>query len=156
MKWQEMPEGKEKYAAYLCSREWSVLKQAVHDRADGMCERCLTRPIGSVHHMTYARKYSEKLADLQGLCSGCHEFIHGKTNIDPREIEERESRPMRVFSRESDLYVDLGAYVVPLQTSLALSIWKGLCDPGDVRAVVESAIRVGIAMRDQDQEATDG
>lgn len=29
MDWKKMPEGKEKYAAYLCSREWSVLKEAV-------------------------------------------------------------------------------------------------------------------------------
>jgi hypothetical protein len=36
-----------------------------------------------VHHLTYERKYHERLEDLQGLCEGCHEFTHGKRNRDP-------------------------------------------------------------------------
>jgi hypothetical protein len=36
-----------------------------------------------VHHLTYARKYAEKLDDLAGWCNACHEFTHGKTDVDP-------------------------------------------------------------------------
>ena len=83
MRWQDMPEGKEKYAAYLCSREWSVLKEAVRYRSAGICERCSANLMDHVHHLTYARKYNEDLGDLQACCKACHEFIHGKDNADP-------------------------------------------------------------------------
>lgn len=73
----------ERYQRYLASREWAVLKRAVHERAGGKCERCRFHPINQVHHLTYIRKYAERLDDLQGLCVGCHEFIHAKTDQDP-------------------------------------------------------------------------
>jgi len=148
--WTEITDDREKYAAYLCSREWSVLKQAVHDRAYGLCERCHTRKIDAVHHLTYARKYAEDVKDLQGLCKGCHEFTHAKSSVDPCDVEEREGRALRVFSRQGDLYVDLGDYVCSLDASIAISVWKGLCTAEDVRSVVEHALRIGQQMRDED------
>lgn len=81
--WKKLEDGKEKYQLYLCSREWSVLKESVHERAGGICERCRMNPIDAVHHLTYARKYCERLDDLQGTCRPCHQFIHGKIDIDP-------------------------------------------------------------------------
>lgn len=89
MDWKRMPEGKEKYAAYLCSREWSVLKEAVKERSGGVCERCTVNKMDHVHHLTYARKYGEQLNDLQACCKHCHEFIHGKSDVDPAD-----SRPV--------------------------------------------------------------
>jgi len=83
MRWQDMKDGKEKYAAYLCSREWSVLKEAVRERSGGVCERCTVTEMDHVHHLTYARKYRERLEDLQACCKQCHEFIHGKSEFDP-------------------------------------------------------------------------
>lgn len=83
MRWQSMPEGKEKYAAYLCSREWSVLKEKVRHRSAGVCERCHMHPMDHVHHLTYKRKYNERLDDLQACCKPCHEFIHAKSDQDP-------------------------------------------------------------------------
>ena len=83
MRWQDMTEGKEKYAAYLCSREWSVLKEAVKHRSRGFCERCTVNPMDHVHHLTYKRKYAERLEDLQACCKQCHEFIHAKSERDP-------------------------------------------------------------------------
>jgi len=83
MRWQEMTEGKEKYAAYLCSREWSVLKEAVKDRSNGLCERCSVNAMDHVHHLTYKRKYEERLSDLQACCRQCHDFIHAKSEFDP-------------------------------------------------------------------------
>lgn len=83
MHWKRMPEGKEKYSAYLCSRDWAVLKEAVADRSGGICERCTVNPMDHVHHLTYARKYAERLEDLQACCKQCHEFIHAKSDSDP-------------------------------------------------------------------------
>ncbi len=87
MNWKKMPDGKEKYAAYLCSREWSVLKEAVKDRSGGMCERCTINRMDHVHHLTYARKYAERLEDLQACCKPCHDFIHGKSDYDPADLK---------------------------------------------------------------------
>lgn len=83
--WRDITDGREKYAAYLCSREWGLLREAVHERADGICERCKKNPIDHVHHLTYARKYEERLSDLQGRCKECHEYGHGRSDIDPSE-----------------------------------------------------------------------
>jgi hypothetical protein len=83
MRWQDMPEGKEKYSAYLCGREWAVLKEQVKSRSGGMCERCNVNPMDHVHHLTYKRKYAESLTDLQACCKQCHEFIHAKSDRDP-------------------------------------------------------------------------
>ncbi len=82
--WKTMKDGREKYGRYLASREWALLKEQVHKRADGKCERCRINPIDAVHHLTYVRKYQEDLADLQAICKPCHEFTHGKSDYDPR------------------------------------------------------------------------
>jgi hypothetical protein len=84
MSWQAIASDKEKYQAYLCSREWCARREAVRKRSDGKCERCRVNEMDHVHHLTYARKYDEPLDDLQALCKQCHEFTHGKSNHDPR------------------------------------------------------------------------
>lgn len=81
--WRTIKDDKEKYQAYLCSREWAELRMAVIDRANGKCERCYRDKIQCVHHLTYARKYDEGMEDLQGLCDACHSFIHGRSDVDP-------------------------------------------------------------------------
>lgn len=81
--WRSIADDREKYQAYLCSREWAEKKKAVHERAKDKCERCGVMPIDAVHHLTYARKYNEQLEDLQAICQPCHNFTHGKTNFDP-------------------------------------------------------------------------
>lgn len=85
MRWQGMKDDKKKYAAYLCSREWAVLKEAVKRRSGGVCERCMVNPMDHVHHLTYERKYAEELDDLQACCKQCHEFIHAKSDVDPAD-----------------------------------------------------------------------
>ncbi len=85
--WRSISDDKEKYAAYLCSVEWGRLRRAVTDRANGVCERCIASPMQSVHHLTYIRKYAEWLEDLQAVCGGCHEFIHGHSQIDPARCQ---------------------------------------------------------------------
>lgn len=91
--WKDIEgDSKEKYGLYLCSREWSELKEQVHARAGGTCERCKKNPIDAVHHLTYRRKYSELLDDLQGICDGCHKYTHGKSNVDPASTEDRKQK----------------------------------------------------------------
>jgi len=87
--WRSITDDKEKYAAYLCSREWNVLREAVHKRAGGKCERCKVLPIAAVHHLTYERKYREDMEDLQAICTPCHEFTHGKSDLDPNSYTWR-------------------------------------------------------------------
>jgi hypothetical protein len=74
---------KEKYQAYLCSREWSEKREKVRKRAGGNCERCRVFPMDACHHLTYERKYNELLEDLQASCDFCHQFTHGKSDFDP-------------------------------------------------------------------------
>jgi hypothetical protein len=83
MDWKSMPDGKEKYQAYLCSREWGLKKEAVRKRCGGICERCCVNAMDHVHHLTYARKYNELLEELRALCKPCHDFTHGKSHYDP-------------------------------------------------------------------------
>lgn len=81
--WKEISNEKEKYQAYLCSREWSEKRESVRDRASNKCERCKIFPMDACHHLTYARKYNEELEDLQAICNNCHKFTHGKSDYDP-------------------------------------------------------------------------
>jgi hypothetical protein len=83
MEWKKMPDGKEKYCAYLCSREWKLKVNKIKVRSKGNCERCKKNKSSQVHHLTYIRIYKEKLTDLQDLCEGCHKYVSGKSNIDP-------------------------------------------------------------------------
>ncbi len=74
---------RDKYGAYLASREWWLKREAVMKRAKGICERCKRHKARAVHHINYARVYNELLTDLQAICPGCHDFIHAKSNKDP-------------------------------------------------------------------------
>jgi hypothetical protein len=92
MSWQAIASDKEKYQAYLCSREWGLLRESVRKRSGGKCERCLVNDMDHVHHLTYERKYEERLNDLQALCRACHEFTHGRSHRDPAAL-----RPVYIF-----------------------------------------------------------
>jgi hypothetical protein len=73
----------ERYIEYLNSKEWKAKLKAVKERCSNICERCHRYLVDDVHHLTYERVYNESLEDLQGLCAGCHEFLHSHTGIDP-------------------------------------------------------------------------
>jgi Fe-S cluster assembly scaffold protein SufB len=64
------------------------LRRQVLDRCGGICERCDSNRADCVHHLTYARKYSERLEDLAGWCNACHEFTHGKCDFDPAVVAQ--------------------------------------------------------------------
>lgn len=87
MDWRDITDEKEKYAAYLCSREWSEKREAVRKRSRDKCERCRVLSMDACHHVTYKRKYNETLEDLQGICNSCHEFTHGKNTFDPKKYK---------------------------------------------------------------------
>jgi hypothetical protein len=95
--WKTMDEGSSKYNAYLCSREWAKLKRAVRKRSGGTCERCGDNPAEYVHHLTYEHKYNEQLDELSHWCQGCHDFTHGKIDVDPAEPKEKPTALSRRF-----------------------------------------------------------
>lgn len=71
------------YGAYLASREWGILREQVRERSGGKCERCKRGDHQDTHHLTYERIGHERLEDLLGVCRQCHEFLSGKTDVDP-------------------------------------------------------------------------
>lgn len=85
--WRTITDEKEKYQAYLCSREWAEKREAVRERAKGKCERCNFFPMEACHHLTYARKFDESLEDLASICNLCHSFTHGKGDLDPCQFK---------------------------------------------------------------------
>lgn len=76
---------REEYLEYLSSRVWKSKVAAVKKRCGNVCERCHKFLVDDVHHLTYERIHEERLEDLQGLCVGCHSFLHGNRGIDPLE-----------------------------------------------------------------------
>ncbi len=87
--WRQIRDDREKYKAYLCSRDWALLRNAVRARCGGKCERCGVNDMECVHHLTYARKYDERIEDLAGWCNACHEFTHGKSDKDPAAAQSK-------------------------------------------------------------------
>lgn len=87
----------EKYSAYLCSREWGLLRKSVNERSGGVCERCFWQPAYAVHHKTYKRKYHEHLSDLVHLCEACHDYTHGHGSIDP--VQQSNEFDARTWSK---------------------------------------------------------
>ncbi len=78
---------KSDYHKYLASREWALKKEAVRKRSGGICERCHYGKYQQTHHLTYEHIGDEPLSELLGVCSDCHKFISGKTDLDPASVE---------------------------------------------------------------------
>ena len=71
---------------YYRSRPWLRRCRLIHHRGQGTCERCRRAPMRHVHHLRYDRLYNERLTDLWGVCVGCHKYLHGFSDIDPRTL----------------------------------------------------------------------
>ena len=71
------PADRARYLEHLQSPRWSELRRQVYLRAGGICEGCGKRPIAEVHHLSYEHLGNEFLWELKGLCSPCHERLHG-------------------------------------------------------------------------------
>jgi len=92
------------YHKYLASREWALLKRAVHERSGGKCERrhwvlvservekptWVAPPQAAVHHLTYERIGREELDDLLAVCQPCHDYLSGMTDHDPVQLTPTE------------------------------------------------------------------
>ena len=129
--WRSISDDREKYQAYLCSREWAERREAVRKRAGDKCERCNVLPMTAVHHLTYVRKYDEPIEDLQAICRQCHEFTHGKSGFDPLEwrsllswLSSNDKPPMPMelllgLSDESSLSTELEECVRGIRMLLA-------------------------------------
>jgi hypothetical protein len=71
------------YQQYLASREWRVKRKEVIERQNGICQRCGSRPIENVHHITYENLGREDPDDLIGVCLPCHEYLAAERDDDP-------------------------------------------------------------------------
>ena len=91
------------YKQYLASREWRVKRKEVIEDRGGICERCASRPIQNVHHLTYKRVGQEHTNDLMGLCRPCHEYLAAVRDVDPalediqHWIEKYGLRPAKIW-----------------------------------------------------------
>lgn len=101
MTWQKLEDRREKYRAYLASREWAEKRDAVIQRANGVCERCQLSKVEEVHHLTYERLYDEPLDDLQGLCSSCHQFVGNHSDYDPAGLSAFRTPPRNLDAEKA-------------------------------------------------------
>ena len=105
--WKDLPDGNEKRHAYMASREWALLKEAVKKRSGGTCEHCHRVPGTQTHHRTYARLYAERLEDLLHVCEPCHLFLSGKADRPARRTAVPSAyRPRVVPDPEPDARLD--------------------------------------------------
>jgi 5-methylcytosine-specific restriction endonuclease McrA len=65
------------YKQYLQSPQWQAKRRKILHRAGYRCELCRKAKPLQVHHLTYERKFRERLGDLQAVCDRCHRRIHG-------------------------------------------------------------------------------
>ena len=71
---------REKYLAYLDSKEWKSLRNEIKTERGNKCEICHI-PAGKGvildgHHLTYVRLFCELKTDIQIVCRDCHKKIH--------------------------------------------------------------------------------
>lgn len=70
------PRNRSDYDDYLRSDAWKRRAAKVMQRAGHVCEGCLSKPAGHVHHLTYAHLGQEFAFELIALCSACHSRVH--------------------------------------------------------------------------------
>jgi 5-methylcytosine-specific restriction endonuclease McrA len=66
------------YDQYLLSNEWLQRRRLVLQRANGICEGCLSEPATQVHHLTYDHAGAEFAWELVAICDYCHTRFHDK------------------------------------------------------------------------------
>lgn len=64
------------YRAYLSSSDWALKRDAVMERAEGLCEGCRARPATEIHHLSYDHVGDEFLWELAAVCRPCHDRWH--------------------------------------------------------------------------------
>jgi hypothetical protein len=61
---------------YLSTPEWWGKREAVIERASGLCEGCRAAQAVQVHHLSYEHWRDESLWELVAVCLDCHERAH--------------------------------------------------------------------------------
>lgn len=68
------------YQRYLLSQHWQNFRLAVLVIGGGQCARCWT-VADEVHHLNYNKWWSERLCDVEPLCSECHRKEHSNGEV---------------------------------------------------------------------------
>lgn len=123
MNWQDLPDGKEKYQAYLCSQEWWQQRNAVMRRCSGQCEKCNRRSADHVHHLTYIRKYCERLDDLMAVCVACHDSIHKPAELEFKELDSARNKICPLAREWLELWF-VSVAVRPLMKERFCNTWE--------------------------------
>lgn len=76
-----------RYEDYLRSPVWAAKRRAVMVRCEKYCERCDFGTATQVHHLNYDHAWGEEpLSVLRGYCRFCHQYVHGKSRLDPIKV----------------------------------------------------------------------
>jgi 5-methylcytosine-specific restriction endonuclease McrA len=70
------PSNRQSYDDYLRSDAWKRRAAKILQRANGVCEGCLSNPASEVHHLTYQNIGQEFAWELRAVCRSCHSRIH--------------------------------------------------------------------------------
>lgn len=82
------------YAKYLRTDHWIELRGAKLLEANGRCQKCRSKHKLQVHHLTYERKWKERLTDLMVLCERCHEKEHNLFPVYVDDWKPKASKPV--------------------------------------------------------------
>ena len=70
------------YGERRTTKEWELLKKAVHSRDGYRCRMCNRDDLPlHVHHRTYNNYAEEPLEDLITLCADCHGLFHSYSKV---------------------------------------------------------------------------
>jgi len=139
-----MSNANDKYQRYLASVEWQVKREKCKLRAGYKCERCGSPDGLEIHHVTYERLYNERDEDLQCLCKGCHQFMHG-IGTDPLDALDWYTRMERqIDAGRVDMRMPFGMHRGKWISELPLWYLRGLSRDiemyGNFKLAVETAI----------------
>lgn len=70
------------YQEYLSHPQYRAIRQQAIDRSGGICERCHSRPVTEVHHLSYPKwgTFEKDASGLLAICHQCHCELEGKEN----------------------------------------------------------------------------
>lgn len=105
------------------------------ERARGLCERC-GREAEQVHHLTYARKYNERLDDLLAICGRCHDAIHNppKPRTERYQVQTGGTSP---FERELICLMVLAPQVACIALERVQPSWLESDEAREILAVYQ-------------------
>jgi hypothetical protein len=102
----------ERYAEYLKSSEWKIIRDKKLNTAKYVCDGCGEKSGAmQVHHLNYDRIGCELLTDLASYCIVCHKkahglypksewskYIRGESNIKPKHTSVEDIKMMELIN----------------------------------------------------------